>query len=93
MISSLYDKHNIGLFIVTILCVSFIQFSQLLIHLKKDILYAPIFNIIKNVGNYILVPESNFKVAPLLIMYLVSIIFLAGAFYISMKLIKKTYER
>jgi len=93
MIFSVYDKHNISLCILSMLCVSFIQFSQILINLKEQVIYVPIFSIIKNIGDYILIPGSDFKFFPVFIMYLISVIFLGITFYISISRIKKIYER
>ena len=91
MVLSICDKYNIGLFIVSIFCISLIQFSQVLIHLKKDFVYVPIFNMLKNTGDFS--NSSDIRIIPLCIMYLIAISFLIIAFRISTTLIKKKYER
>ena len=93
MIFSFYDKQNIALFIIAILCVSFIQFSQILINLVDKNIYVPIFSSIKNVGDYIFVPGSEFNFLLIFITYVVSFLFLVAAFYLSINKIRKTYER
>ncbi len=93
MIFSFYDKQNIALFIIAILCVSFIQFSQVLINLVDKNIYVPIFSSIKNVGDYIFVPGSEFNLLLIFVTYVVSFLFLVSAFYVSINKIRKTYER
>ena len=92
MIFSFYDKQNIALFIIAILCVSFIQFSQILINLVDKNIYVPIFSSIKNVGDYIFVPGSDFNFLLIFITYVVSFLFLVSAFYVSINKIRKVYE-
>ena len=92
MIFSFYDKQNIALFIIATLCISFIQFSQILINLVDRNIYLPIFSSIKNVGDYIFVPGSDFNFLLIFITYVVSFLFLASAFYVSINKIRKVYE-
>ena len=93
MILNFYDKQNIGLYIISIVCVSFIQFSQVLVSLKGHSVYFPIYSSIKNIGDYILIPGSDFKFFPIFIMYSISLIFLVIAFYFSIKKIGKACDR
>ncbi|MAX10524.1 MAG: hypothetical protein CMG13_06730 [Candidatus Marinimicrobia bacterium] len=93
MIVNFYDNQNIGLYIVSIVCVSFIQFSQVLVSLKDSSVYFPIYNVIKNIGDYVLIPGSDFKFLPLFTMYSISLIFLVVAFYFCIKKIGRVYDR
>tara|TARA_Y100000996_G_C22481609_1_gene626422 strand:+ start:269 stop:985 length:717 start_codon:yes stop_codon:yes gene_type:complete len=92
MIVNFYDNQNIGLYIISIVCVSFIQFTQVLVSLKDSSVYFPIYNVIKNVGDYVLIPGSDFKFLPLFTMYSISLIFLIVAFYFCIKKIGRAYD-
>ena len=90
----LYDRHNIGLAVLTLFCGSILQFSYT-IHYPIDNLtstYNPIFNIIIN-SSALLLSKYVFSFNPILIMAVISVSFLIISSYISIRLIKGKYER
>ena len=90
----LYDRHNIGLAVLTLFCGSILQFSYT-IHYPIDNLtptYNPIFNIIIN-SSALLLSKYVFSFNPILIMAAISVSFLIISCYISIRLIKGKYER
>ena len=93
LLLALYDRNNIGLAVVMLICCSAVQFSHSL-HSKLEYMYNPIFDIISNCSSFILKSsEYVFSFKPILIMYLIALIFLAMIIYTLAKLIDKRYER
>ena len=89
ILSGIYANYNFGFFICITTSLSIIQFSQMLplndiIYIK----YIPILGIVSNCVDF-LEKESSMNPGPILIMYLISILFL---FFSSTMLYQKIYK-
>ena len=89
----MYDRNNIGVAFVMLICCCVIQFSYFS---NSDFAYKfnPIFDLIRNCSSFIL-NSSNYKFSfkPILVMYSISTAFLFAVTYVLAKLINKKYEK
>ena len=89
----IYDRNNIGIAFVMLVCCCMIQFSYF-INSDVGYTYNPIFDLLRNCSSFILNSSKyDFSFKPILIMYSISIVSLSVVMYTLTKLINKKYER